>query len=178
MSQGPRVSVLDRYGVVLVLLGAGTLAAVVALVRGGADPSQVGRIYLLSVGCVVIYLLVQWIRRFSRPRPSEGKRSQPASAGRLPAELERLQDALRASRASRTQFDLQVRPLLRQVAADRLRRVGVALERDPDRAGAILGPRLTELVLEKAAGDSGKGRQAPSKREMAEILDELERVAA
>jgi hypothetical protein len=48
------VSVLDRYGVVLALLGAGTLAAVVVLVRGGVDPSQVGRVYVLSVGCVAL----------------------------------------------------------------------------------------------------------------------------
>jgi hypothetical protein len=172
------VSVLDRYGVVLALLGAGTLAAVVVLVRGGVDPSQVGRVYVLSVGCVALCLLVQWIRRLSREGPWQWTRSQPAATSLLPAELKRLQDSLRASRASRTQFDVQTRPLLCQVAADRLRLVGIAMEHDPDRAAATLGPRLSEMVLESPADASPTSRRAPSKRELAEILDELEGLGA
>jgi hypothetical protein len=52
------------------------------------------------------------------------------------------------------------------------------MEHDPDRAAATLGPRLSEMVLESPADASPTSRRAPSKRELAEILDELEGLGA
>lgn len=173
MARGPEVGFLERYGPALALLVAGTLAVAVVLVRGGVDASEVGRAYVLGVGALIIFSLVQELRRspdFVPPR----RKSVATGSSSIPPELEQLRDALRVSRASRRQYELQVIPRLREVAADQLMMRGIALNREPERAVEALGPELSSLLLPDRPEVLGLPRRGPQEKDLAAILDALE----
>jgi hypothetical protein len=173
MARGPEVRFLERYGPALALLVAGTLAVVVVLVRGGIDASQVGRAYVLAVGALIIFSLVQELRRSPEFVPA-GRKSAASSSNSIPPELEQLRDALRVSRASRRQYELQVIPRLREIAADQLMMHGISLNREPERALAALGPELSSLLLPDRPEVLGLPRRGPQQKELEAILDALE----
>lgn len=176
MSGGPRVGLLERYGLVLALLVAGTVAVGIVLLRGGIDPSQVGRAYLLSVGALVLFVLVLELRRLGPPRAWLPSATPPTNAT-LPLQLEELQDSLRVSRVNRRHYELHVVPLLREIAADRLLLLGISLTRDPAQATAALGPQLSAILLEPDPVTSGSSsRRGPQQRELEAVLDTLEAV--
>ncbi len=174
MASGPEVGFLERYGAPLALLGLGTVAMGVLLLRGGLPQAEVLRTYFLAAGFVLLYLMVQRVRRLSQLGPFVSQRRAEPAGSALPLELDQLQNALRASRSNRTQFDLEITPLLRQVAEDRLARSGVSLSRQPERAAARLSPGLRELLLTP----SGERSQSwvPGKQEMAALVEELGRL--
>ena len=173
MARGPMVGFLERYGPALALLVAGTLAVVVVLARGGVDASQVGRAYVLGAGALIIFSLVQELRRSPDFVPARRKSAAPGSSS-IPPELEQLQDALRVSRASRRQYELQVIPRLREIAADQLKMRGISLNREPERAVAVLGPELSSLLLPDRPEVLGFPRRGPQDKDLAAILDALE----
>ena len=175
MTVGPKVGFLERHGPVLALLLAGTLALGIVLAHGGVDTSQVGRAYLLSVGAIVIFVLVLELRRaapFQGWQPSPAPRSNPL----LPPQLEALQDSLQVRRVSRSHYELQVVPLLREIAADRLLLLGISLTRDPVRAAEVLGPQLSAALRNtRTVGGPPFGR-GPQQRELEAVLAALEEV--
>ncbi|HVC39253.1 MAG TPA: hypothetical protein VNH20_04665 [Candidatus Dormibacteraeota bacterium] len=177
MAVGPRRGFLERYSPGLVLIGAGTVALLVVLARGGVDAGQIGRVYVLSVGAIVVVGLLLELRRVGSDRWSnEPPPTRPVAP--LPAQLEMLQDALRAGRANRSQFQRQVVPLLREVAADRLLLLGVSLTREPERAAKVLGPELSSALREEPtpAGGLPAGRMRPGELEpLLEALDAVGR---
>ncbi|MGC1194462.1 MAG: hypothetical protein WA976_06680 [Candidatus Dormiibacterota bacterium] len=176
MSGGPRVGLLERYGLVLALLVAGTVAVGIVLLRGGIDPSQVGRAYLLSVGALVILVLVMELRRLGLSRTWLPSATRPTAAT-LPLQLEELQDSLRVSRVNRRHYELHVVPLLREIAADRLLLLGISLSRDPAQAMAALGPQLSAALLESDPETGGlSSHRGPQQRELGALLDNLEAV--
>ena len=176
MSGGPRVGLLERYGLVLAMLVAGTVALGVVLARGGIDPSEVGRAYLLSVGALVMFVSVIELRRVGHP-PAWLRSATPSTTPTLPLQLEELQDSLRVSRVNRRHYELHVVPLLREIAADRLLLLGISLTRDPARAKAALGPQLSAMLQEQEPTGSGSStRRGPQQRELEAVLATLEEV--
>ncbi|MFZ0995215.1 MAG: hypothetical protein WAO09_04450 [Candidatus Dormiibacterota bacterium] len=173
MARGPEVSLLERYGPALGLLAVGTLAVVVVLVRGGVDASQVGRAYVLGVGALLLFSLVQELRRSPEFVPARRK-SAAADSASVPPELEHLRDALRVSRASRRQYELQVVPRLQEIAADQLMMHGISLKREPDRVVAMLGPELGALLLPDQPDVVTTSRRGPQAKELEALLDALE----
>jgi hypothetical protein len=173
MARGPEVRFIERFGPALALLTAGTLAVVVVLVRGGVDASQVGRAYVLAVAALIIFSLVQELRRSPDFVPARRKSAATASSS-IPPELEQLRDALRVSRASRRQYELQVIPRLREIAADRLMMRGISLHREPERALAALGPGLSSLLLPDRPDVLGLPRRGPQEKDLVAVLDALE----
>jgi hypothetical protein len=173
MARGPQVSFLERYGPALGLLVVGTLAVLVVLARGGVDASQIGRAYVLGVGALVLFSLVQELRRSPDFVPAHRK-SVAAGNSSIPPELEHLRDALRVSRASRRQYELQVVPALREIATDQLMMRGVSLKREPDRAVAMLGPELSALLLPDMPEVARTSRRGPQSKELEALLDALE----
>jgi hypothetical protein len=145
----------------------------VVLARGGVDASQVGRAYALGVGALVLFSLVQELRRSPDFVPASRK---PAAAGNssIPPELEHLGDALRVSRTSRRQYELQVAPALREIASDQLLMRGISLKREPDRAVAMLGPELGALLLPDRSDVVKTSRRGPQSKELESLLDALE----
>jgi hypothetical protein len=173
MARGPQVRFLERYGPTIGLLAVGTVAVVVVLVRGGVDASQIGRAYLLGVGALVLFSLVQELRRSPDFIPPPRK-SAAAGNSSVPPELEHLRDALRVSRASRRQYELQVVPALREIAADHLMMRGISLKREPDRAVSVLGPELAALLLPGQPDVVTTSRRGPQSKELEALLDTLE----
>ena len=79
----------------------------------------------------------------------------------------------------RPSFDLhhRLRPIVREIAAARLARHGVSLDRQPVRARALLGAQAWELVRpdrEAPVGRSGRG--GCSREELRAIVDALEAI--
>ncbi|MGH7697758.1 MAG: hypothetical protein ACRENV_03675 [Candidatus Dormibacteria bacterium] len=150
----------------------GTLAAGVALLVPGVNRPDLGRIYVLALAALVIYYLVLDLHH-EAPLPEPADAEAGFAAGQLPAELGTIQDLLRASRSSRADFDREVRPLLREVARDRLLTQGISLPQDRERAAALLGPVATMAILEEGPSQWG-GNRGPRLAQLQSLLDTLE----
>ena len=108
--------------------------------------------------------------------------AEPAPLERPPrtrrvGQLESIARALDLAEAS--SFDLHnvLRPIIREIAAARLARHGVSLDRQPERARALLGAQTWELVRpdrEVPAGRSGRG--GCSRDELRAIVASLEAI--
>ncbi len=93
----------------------------------------------LVVGAVALVALVP--RAGGRVRG----RVAPADPAR-PATLERLEWMVASGRHTTGDIQVRVRPVLRGIAAARLRRRGVRLDAEPERSRALLGDELWEIV--------------------------------
>jgi hypothetical protein len=131
---------------------AGGLAAT-ALVIGFivGYPAEVGAATALAIAALVSLITTRdlakrALRRANAGRPPDG----------LPLEqLRRVEDALGAACASERGIERDLRPLFRAIAAMRLARRGIDVDRDPEQAQTILGGELWELVR------SGRSRSNP-----------------
>ncbi|MHB8331397.1 MAG: hypothetical protein ACYDEA_04305 [Candidatus Dormibacteria bacterium] len=153
-----------------------TLGALFLAARTGVPTQDLWRGYLLFMCSLGAWLLVQALSHSGDPRPSRSRapgRRQPG----IPAELTGVGDLLRAGAASRAEFDRGMRPLLREIATDRMLLLGVDPDRQPDQAAALLGPRLTELALTRGASLAEIRDRGPSPDEVAQLLDRLEALA-
>jgi len=90
-------------------------------------------------------------------------------------ELERLETAVVLSPSSARELHVRLRPVLRAVAAERLSRRGIELDRDRDRAQEALGPDLWAVVRPDRPLPA-RGDVPPTLRELAAIVDTLERL--
>ena len=90
-------------------------------------------------------------------------------------QLRQVGRALTAAQASEYGVDRDLRPLFRPIAAMRLARRGVDLDRHPEEARAILGEQLWELVR---AGRFGSNRVAGgiSAAGLQSLIERLERI--
>ncbi|MGH7667801.1 MAG: hypothetical protein ACRENY_00545 [Candidatus Dormibacteria bacterium] len=175
MADGPKVGLLERHGPALGLLLVLTVGFGVVLAKGGSDPSQVGRAYVLAAGAVVVLSLVLELRRLILNR-SWGADRPATPTPQLPPQLETLQDALRASRVNRGQFQLQAVPLLREVAIDRLQLLGISLDKEPERAGRALGEELASALAPEHRADVRVLHRGPRQRELEALIAGLEAV--
>ncbi len=83
----------------------------------------------------------------------------------------------RLSNGSPNAYDLhhRLRPLAREIAGARLaRRHGIDLERRPERAQELVGPRTWELVRPERPPPVDRFAPGWSEPELAELVDELE----
>jgi hypothetical protein len=118
----------------LALAGAG-----VALAEGGA-PRALIRADALVLAALVAYVAV---RRLAPPKRRRSRRG-PARP-ELPHRVERLERRVAVAVGSALDAHTGVRPVLREIAGERLARRGIALDADPDAPG-LLGDELWELV--------------------------------
>lgn len=176
IAREPKVGFLERYGPTLALLVAGTLALLVVLARGGVDPSQVGRAYVLAVGAIAAFHLVQELRRTGPWSPARNSAATSTLSSSVPADLAALRDALRASGSSRSQFERSILPLLREIAEDRLLLRGISPHRDPERAAAALGEGLSQALDAKAGDQALPTSRGLRPNELGALLDDLEAV--
>jgi hypothetical protein len=156
---------------------AATLWAGVLLI---AVPERAGLIAHIWLVVVLALVLGTALERLRRSVPRRASAFDAAFAGMpptraRPASLERVEREV--TLATGTAFDVhfRLRPVLRSIASGQLLRRGVDLERQPDRARALLGPSVWELVR--------PGRPAPDDRaapglplaEIERAVDDLER---
>src|SRR5262249_6269681 len=98
-------------------------------------------------------------------------------AERLPLEqLRRVDETLAAAHASEVGRDRELRPLFRAIAATRLARRGVDLDRNPVQARAILGEDLWEVVRSGRSQGSPLVAGGVSTTELQSLIGRLERI--
>jgi len=143
---------------VLVLLVALVLAlAVVSVFAVHRRFPDVGGLLALTVVGAVIFRQRRLLRVGpDAPEPPVDAREEWLSAAPF-ARVARLGDRIQWAQLEARHFDAALRPLLRLVADDRLRRHhGVALAEDPEQARALLGESLWRALTARPAGPASE----------------------
>jgi hypothetical protein len=138
----------------LIRIGAGVLLATAILLTlvvlvPSRRPLFVG-VYELVLAALAIGTLVASFRTFEPQAwlrsPLEREPEKPEQPRPI-AELDRIDRLVVLGAANEFDFHYRLRPVLRQVAAERLYGLhGVDLDRDPERARPLLGEELWEAV--------------------------------
>lgn len=121
----------------------------------------------------VIYAVDRMAHEVRHVRPDDPRARE--ESGRNPyADLYFLEYRLSWGSVDRDRYEQRVRPLLRQIAAERLRqRHGADLERDPDRCREIVGDELWILMT---GAPARAGSRPPSPREVDSAVRAIERL--
>jgi hypothetical protein len=163
-------------GVVLVV---STLGLTAALFTRPGDRGLAIEVYALLLGAAALAAVV---RLTGRSGPALGVsrieltlREQPARQERLP-ELARVERVVTMARQTVFDVHYRLRPMLREIAQNRLARRGVELDSPGDSAEALLGPDAWSLVrpdLERPRHHFGRGVELET---LARAVDSLERL--
>jgi hypothetical protein len=129
-------------------------------------------VQLAALAMLVVALAV-WLARV--PSARRTRERPPARPRRtLPGDLGAITELVAGGRSSAAEVHRRVRPLLRDIAAARLARRGIGLDRDPLPARELLGEELWELV--RADRPAPVTRDAPGMTlaELSALTDRLE----
>ena len=136
-------------------------------------PAQVGAATTIAVAAFVSLISTRDLaaRAELRPRPVRRAADPPPLE-----QLRQVGETLAAAQASEVGLFRELRPLFRPIAAMRLARRGVDLDRHVEKARAILGDELWELV--RAEGSRGSNRFAGgiSAAGLQGLIEQLERI--
>ena len=136
-------------------------------------------VYLLAMGGVLLLALVRTTRvKAPAAEPSQFDRARermealPADSGELTLVRE-----LELSKMSAFHLHVRLRPVLREIAAHRLRkRYGVELADEPGRARELIGSAAWEIVRPERPPPRDRLATGPSFAQLREVVDELEKV--
>ena len=120
---------------------------------------------VIGAGAMVVVL-----PQVTRP----GRRSDAAQDRPRAADLASLERLMAISQSSAANVHLRLRPVLREVAAARLWRQGIALDRDRDAARAALGDDLYELVAPGRPRPADPRGPGLSLNQIERLIDRLE----
>jgi len=158
-------------------VGTGAFAA--ALQLGPRARGLALNAYLLFLLALGLIGLVAWLRQ---AMPVAGHPFDPRSVGRQsePQHLRQVRWIARNLRAaSDSAYDLQIRlrPLVRQVASVALvRRYGIVLEREPERARDVVSERLWRLLGEELEPPKDRFERGLSREELRAVIEDLEAI--
>jgi hypothetical protein len=111
------------------------------------------------------------------PRASLRRRApRVRHAAPRPAPLERTEWIVEAGRQRSGDVHVRVRPLLREIAAPLLRRQGVRLDAEPERARALLGEELWDLVRPERPLPQDRRGRGLSLAELEQLVQRLEQL--
>jgi hypothetical protein len=133
------------------------LVAALAVAALGAGfligyPAQVAAATAIAFAAVVSLISTRDLAARAELRRRPARR---VADSRPLEQLRQIDRALTAAQASEVGVDRDLRPLFRPIAAMRLARRGVDLDRHPEKARAILGEQLWELVrADRARGSN------------------------
>ena len=151
----------------------GLVAALAAVAIGGGlligYPAQAGAAATITVAAVVSLITTRDLaaRSSVRARPVRRSVDQP-----LLEQLRRISETLTEAQGSKVRLVRDVRPRFRSIAAMRLAGRGVDLDRHREKARAILGDELWDLV--RAEGPRGAG--GTSAAGLQGLIERLERI--
>ena len=162
----------------IAVAAAATVALLVALALAGAARGLALYAYVLFLGALGLTLT-------ARRTSSSVRRTGPLERlvnrrgdhdGRAP-QFESIARQLSAGQSSAFELHHRLRPLVRQIASTQLaRRYGVDLDRRPERAQQLLGPRTWELVRPDREPPAERLLRGWSPKELADLVDELEQI--
>ena len=136
-------------------------------------PAEVGAATTIAFAAVVAISTTRDLAARARSRTRPVRRV----ADSAPLEqLRRIGKALAAAQVSEFAVDRDLRPLLRPIAALRLARRGVDLDRHGEEARALLGEPLWELVRVDRARGSNLRAGGISAAELQSLIERLERI--
>jgi hypothetical protein len=170
------VSRLDRS--IAVAITATVWAGLFLVVLPGRA-ALVGHVWLVVVLALALGVALGRLRRELPRRPSSFEaafatrrptRARPASLARIEREV---------TLATGTAFDVhfRLRPMLRSLSAGLLLRRGVDIERSPERAAALLGPDVWELVRPNRQAPDDRAAPGVPIETVERALADLERLA-
>jgi hypothetical protein len=156
-----------------------TAAAVIAAFASSGTHELVLDVYLLAIGAVILLALVRAIRvraparrksRFDSALVAMRRKPVDASESALVRELE-------LSTYNTFHFHARLRPLLRDIAAHRLRsEYGVELDTEPLRARELVGKEAWDVVRPDREPPADRLAAGPTAAELRTIVDELEAI--
>jgi hypothetical protein len=157
-----------------------TICAGVALVFTAGNRALVVDIYLLAIGAILLLALIRFARSVWRATPPS---AFDAAVARARAPRPREDDAftldreIELSRMDGFHFHVRLRPVLRDIAAHRLRvRHGVELDREPERARDLLPTDVWEVVRADRPPPKERLAPGPSLAKQRAWLDGLEKL--
>jgi hypothetical protein len=122
---------------------------------------------LIAVGAVRALSETLPFARHQRDRHAETTHEDPADFARIGR-------AVASGTASAGDLHLRLRPILREVAIDGLRRRGVELDADPARAQELLAPTTWELVRPDRPAPTDAFARGLTEAQLDVVLDDLE----
>lgn len=156
-----------------------TAAAVIAVFASSGTHELVLDVYLLSIGAVILLALV----RATRVQAASHRKSRFDAAlmamRRKPVESgeSALVRELELSTYNTFHFHARLRPLLRDIAAHRLRsKYGVELDTEPIRARELVGTDAWDVVRPDREPPPDRLAAGPTAGELRMIVDELEAI--
>ena len=162
------------------MIGSRGIARVIALsaIAVGAGflvghPAEVGAATTIAVAALVSLVTTRELAARAELRARPVKR---VADSRPLEQLRRVGRALTAAQASEFGVDRDLRLLFRPIAAMRLARRGVDLDRHADQARAILGEQLWELVRADHASRSNRVAGGISVAGLESLIERLERI--
>lgn len=156
-----------------------TAAAGVAAVASSGAHAIVLDVYLLCIGAVVLLALVRSTRAQAPAQRTSPFDATLAAMRRAPAELGEpaLVRELELSTYNAFHFYARLRPLLRDVAAHRLRSgYGVELDAEPARARELVGSDAWDVVRPDRQPPPDRLASGPTLAELRVVVDELEAI--
>jgi hypothetical protein len=156
-----------------------TLGAGIALALSSGGHAVVLDVYLLCIGGVVLLALVRATRaRAPEQRDSAFERALRAMRARPPEPDEpELVRQLELSTYNTFHFHSRLRPLLRDIAAHRLRaRYGVDLDAEPARARELAGTAVWDVVRPDRPPPADRMAAGPTAADLRALVDELEAI--
>jgi hypothetical protein len=165
------VSRTGAHAISLAVLAAVGLGVVVVVSPGA--PGLTVEIYLFVMAAIVLAAVLLRVAE-TLPRTEPVPLEQPPRSQRV-GQLESVERALERAEASSFELHNALRPIVCEIAAARLARHGVSLERQPERARALLGAQTWELVRpDREAPARGSAGGGCSRDELRAIVDALE----
>jgi hypothetical protein len=153
-------------------------AGIAALASSGAH-AIVLDVYLLCIGAVVLLALVRTTRAQAPAQRASPFDAALAAMRRAPAESDEpaLVREVELSTYNAFHFYARLRPLLRDIAAHRLRsRYGVELDAEPARARELVGSEAWDVVRPDRRAPGDRLASGPSVDELRVVVDELEAI--
>jgi hypothetical protein len=157
-----------------------TICAGIALIFTAGSRALVIDVYLLVVGGILLLAVIRFVRAIRRMTPPSTFDAAIARARRPRArdgDAFTLDREIELSRMDAFHFHVRLRPVLREIAAHRLRvRYGVELDREPERARELLSAEVWDVVRADRPPPTERLAPGPSLGKQRGWLDALEKL--
>lgn len=165
-----------RIAIVAPAVALGILAGLV-LARFAGDVVLLA--YVLVLGALLLALLARGLRSLLPPAVRfERLLARPGTQAAGVEQLRTVERDLRLSISSDHDAHSRLRPMVREIVSVRLsRRHGIDLDREPERAEALIGAgRVWELIRPDRDAPEDRLSRGWSRRDMEQLIHELERL--